>query len=111
MCLRDRDSLPLLYRGKLQGQHQKTKVCHTERVGIGDVCAGDVKTAVSYTHLMKYFRTQGQLIENAMNGTEKAERSAWDILMAGIPGYNGLSEDSQAANATAWNALSEERCV
>lgn len=57
---------------------------------------------------MKYFRTQGQLIENAMNGTEKAERSAWDILMAGIPGYNGLSEDSQAANATAWNALSEE---
>lgn len=57
---------------------------------------------------MKYFRTQGQLIENAMNGTEKAERSAWDILMAGIPGYNGLSEDSQAANATAWNALSDE---
>ena len=33
---------------------------------------------------MKYFRQQGRLIENAMNGTEKAERSAWDILMAGM---------------------------
>lgn len=58
---------------------------------------------------MKYFRQQGRLIENAMNGTEKAERSAWDILMAGIPGYDGLAgDDAQAANASAWNALSDE---
>ena len=36
----------------------------------------------------KYFREQSNRIASAITGTEKAERTVWDILLDGVPEYD-----------------------
>ena len=56
---------------------------------------------------MKYLREQSKRISDALEGTTKAERSVWDILMSSIPGYDATGEEAAELNAAAWAALSE----
>lgn len=56
---------------------------------------------------MKYLREQSSRVTAAMTGTKKDARSAWDILMASIPGYDPNSEDAAAVSAAAYNSMSE----
>lgn len=52
----------------------------------------------------KYFREQSNRIAAAVNGTQKAERSVWDILLDGVPEYD-TERDGVAAGA--WYKLDE----
>ena len=56
---------------------------------------------------MKYLREQGHRVTSALTGTQKDERSTWDILMGSIPGYDGTSEEAAAVSSAAWAALGE----
>ncbi len=54
----------------------------------------------------KYFREQSSRIASAVNGTEKAERSVWDILLDGVPEYD-VEAPEAAGRAGAWFKLDE----